>query len=304
MKSNERKATFEAAMTLAHHREQLEQKCAEIERLLAGRNQPLLPEKWTDEDAWALAGALTECMAQMNRVRHTVFDKDNPYPEEDTLLEDIPYYNPYAGPYVDENPYKAPELPLELWKEVLHCGILIAASKPDFCFPSQGTFGDLEELFRGVLRSGGGPKLQLDYVLDQLGAALAEGRFEELETWDFDALPPRFDPPEDDLEESRQQHVQMVWEEWNWLSRFPYKDALSQALARLGSEALFTDAMNFIHYEIGLNDGLGLAIDLYLHQTGKSGMAEDSYYVTYAMLCRTQKQMEKAMAVPRQETEG
>ncbi len=45
-----------------------------------------------------------------------------------------------------------------------------------------------------------------------------------------------------------------------------------------------------------MSNKLSLAIDLYLYQTGASGMLEDSHYATYAMPCRTQKQMKAAMA--------
>ncbi len=44
MKASGRKVTFEVAMTLAHHREQLGQKCTAIQHMLAGRKQVLLPE--------------------------------------------------------------------------------------------------------------------------------------------------------------------------------------------------------------------------------------------------------------------
>lgn len=301
MKSNERKVTFGVAATLAHHREQLERKCTDIERLLAGRKQPLLPEGWTDEDAWQLAGALAKRMAQMKRVQDTVFDETNPYPEDDALLEDIPYYNPYVGPYSDENPYAPPEIPVALWAEVLHYGILAVAGNPDFCFPSHGTFGDLEDLFLRISRSGSGPVPAFGYVFDQLQSVLSEEHFRELETWNFGPVQPRFDPPKDDIEDSRQWNVLRLWKEWNWLSHFPYKDALLQAIAHIKSEEtdeLSPEAAHFINYEIGMEDGLRQAIDLYLHQNGISGMAEDSYYLTYAMLCRTQRQIKKAMIAP------
>lgn len=302
MKASGRKVTFEVAMTLAHHREQLGQKCTAIQHMLAGRKQVLLPEGWTDEDAWELAGTLAEYMGQMHRVQHTMFGKDNPYPDEEALLEDIPYYNPYGNP---EDPTVPPELPIGRWKAVLHCGILIAAANPAFCFPSEGTFGDLEELFRGVSRAGDGPRLKFGYVLDQLWSALSEDRARELEKLDFGPVPPSFDPPKDSTEKWHQDQVRMMWEEWDWPSRFPHKDDLYQAIADFQySKNLYQKAMDFISLEIGMNDGLRQAIDLYLHQTGLSGMAEDSYYVTYAMLCRTQKQMEKALAAQQEETEG
>ena len=225
MNSSERKVTFEVAATLAHHRDQLERKCTAIERMLEGRNQPLLPDGWTDADAWELAGALAERMGQMKRVRHTVFDKTNPYPDGETLLEDIPYYNPFGT----EDPATPPSVPIELWTEVIPCGIL--AGNPDFCFPSHGTFGDLEDLFLGIIRSGSGPLRKFDHVLDQLWPTLSEERFRELETWNFGPVPPSFGPPEDDMEESRQCHIRALWNEWDWLSRFPHCDALLQAIA-------------------------------------------------------------------------
>lgn len=112
-------------------------------------------------------------------------------------------------------------------------GILAAAGNPDFCFPSHGTFGDLEDLFLRIIRSGGGPVLAFDYVFDQLQFVLSQEHFRELEKQNFGSVPPRFDPPKDDAEESRQWNILRSWEEWNWLSHFPHKDALLQATAQI-----------------------------------------------------------------------
>ena len=97
----------------------------------------------------------------------------------------------------------------------------------------------------------------------------------------------------------------MMWEEWDWLSRFPHKDDLYQAIADFQySKNLYQKAMDFISLEIGMNDGLRQAIDLYLHQPVCQAWRRTATNVTYAMLCRTQKQMEKALAAQQEETEG
>ena len=295
MKQGEKKLTFGAVNTIAHHRDQMDRKCQEIGWMLTGREQPLLPKDWTDEDAWKLAGSLAKLMAQVKRARMTVFDEKNPYPSHDTPLEDIPYYNPYnLDP--GEDPTTPPDIPIELWTEVLHCGILAAAGKPDFCFPSRGTFADLENLFLGITRSGGGPVVNFGYVLDQLQSSLTEENYQELKELDFGPVPPSFREPKDSMEESNQVYIEARWHEWAWLNRFPFRDTLLQAIERVWSDELYDPAMRFINNEIGLGDGLRLAIDLYLYQAGASGMLEDSYYATYAMLCRTKKQMCAAKA--------
>lgn len=294
MKKTERELTFGAFKTMTQHRGQLERKLQEIRRMLAGRDTPILPENWTDEDAWQLARTLAQMMGQLKRINLTLFDEQNPYPSRDTLLLDIPYYNPILAE-LGEDPATPPEIPLELWAEVLHCGILVAAAKPKFCFFSNGTFSDLEELFLGTVRSGGGPVPLFGYVLDLLGETLSEDHYQTLKKYDFGPEPPRFDPPKSDIEESYQAGIAESWEEWNWLSHFSYRDALLQSIDRIQSDDRYSCAINFIAQEIGLSDRLCQAIDLYLFQDGVSGMLEESYYVTYAMLCRTQKQIKAAM---------
>ena len=293
MQQESKKLTFGIIKSMAHHRNQLERKCQEIGQMLSGRTQPLLPKGWTDEDAWKLAGALAKLMGQMKQVRQTVFGEENPYPSHDTPLEDIPYYNPYNCP--EEDPSTPPNIPIELWTEVLHCGILLAAGRLDFCFPSEGTFADLERLFQEVVRSGGGPIPNFSYLVDWLEAELSEEHCRKLKGQNFDPEPPEFGESKDPWEETIQGAVYREWQEQVWLNRFPCLDALLQAIERVNS--LHSLAIHFINYEIGMENLLRQAIDLYLYQTGASGMAmlNDSYYVAYAMLCRTQKRMKAAM---------
>lgn len=290
-KMNTNKITFGAANTLSHHRRQLERKIEEIKALLAGRNHPLLPKNWTDEDAWTLARDLANIMVQIRRVSKTVFDRENPYPDEDTPLEEIPYYNPYFLP--EDEPQ---EDPIGLWAEALHCGILIAAGNPDFCFPSKGTFADLEDLFLGVSRGSAGPVVQFGYTLDMLEYALSADRFRQLQEMDFGPEPPRFEEPKDDDEKFHQDAIYAGWQEWEWLRRCPCRSELREAIQEIQSEDRHKPIINFVHTEVGMEDLLRQAISLYLHQAGVSGMMEESYFVTYAMLCRTQKQMLAAMA--------
>lgn len=96
-----------------------------------------------------------------------------------------------------------PELPKALWTEVLHCGILATAGNASFCFPSSGTFAELEAPFPVVIRSGEGMVLTFHIVLDQLGSAL--GDYERLQAFGFGPEPPRFRPPEDALEKAHQE---------------------------------------------------------------------------------------------------
>lgn len=289
MKQKGKKLTYGTANTIAHHRDQLDRKCQEIQQMLTGRNQALLPEGWTDEDAWTLARSLANLMAQLKRARMTAFDANNPYPRDNTPLEDIPYYNPYG-----RDPATPPDTPIELWTEVLHCGILMAASNPDFCFPSKGTFAGLEELFLGITRSGSGAVVNFYIVLDMLLQSLSEKNYQTLKEMDFGPMPPDFDEPNDSGEEALQENICTRWQEWEWLNRLPCLDALQQAIERVKSDDLCAEAMHFITYEIGLEDGLRPAIDFYLYQTDASDILEDSYYATYAMLCRMQKQMKEA----------
>lgn len=290
-----KKLTFGVAKSMAHHRDQLERKCQEIGRMLSGRTQPLLPEGWTDGDAWELAGTLAELMAQVKRIRQTVFDESNPYPSHDTPLEGVPYYNPYHCP--DESPSTPPDIPIELWTEVLHCGILIAAGRLEFCFPSEGTFADLEELFLGVVRYGGGLMQNFIRLIDWLAPELSGKRFRALKEQSFSPEPPQFDAPKDPWEETLQGAVYREWQEQVWLSRFPCFDALLQAVQHLDAADIHSSAVYFVNYEIGMEDLLRQAIDLYLYRTGAPGMAmlDDCYYVAYALLCRTQQRMEASM---------
>ena len=78
MKSEERKLLFEDLKTIAHHRDQLSRKCQQIEWMLTGLDQPLLPEGWTDEDAWELARSLAKLMGQVALIEHTTFDEQHP----------------------------------------------------------------------------------------------------------------------------------------------------------------------------------------------------------------------------------
>lgn len=290
-----KKLTFGVARSMAHHRDQLERKCQELGRMLSGRTQPLLPAGWTDGDAWKLAGALAELMAQVKRVRQTVFDESSPYPSHDTPLEGVPCSDPCRCP--DEGPYTPPDIPLALWTEVLHCGILIAAGRLEFCFPSEGTFADLEELFLGVVRYGGGLIQNFIRLIDWLEPELSGKRFQELRAQSFSSEPPRFDAPKDPWEETLQGAVYREWQEQVWLSRFPCLDALLEAVQRLNAGDLHGPVTHFVNYEIGMEDLLRQAVDLYLYQTGAPGMAmlDDRYYVAYALLCRTQRRMRASM---------
>ena len=284
-KNEQNKITFGVFNSMPHHQWQMEKKVKEIQDLLTGRNRPLLPEDWTDEDAWDLARDLTNIMGQIKTVRKTIFCKENPYPDQNTPLEDIPYYN-----YIYQEP---PEIPIDFWTEVLHCGILIIAGKPNFCFPSNGTFADLEELFRGIIRSGGGPTLGFDYILNRLD--LSADRFRELQEMDFDPVPPSFEEPEDSLEESIQARIYEDWQEWEWLRHYPCRKELQKAIQEITSKERYGQVKSFIQQEIGLEDVLRQAINLYLYQAGACGMTDESYFVTYAMLCRTKKKMLAAM---------
>lgn len=288
---NTPKITFGVANTIEHHQRQLERKVQEIHAVLSGRSQPMLPKGWTDKDAWALAWDLANLMTLVKRVSKTVFDEENPYPDEDTPLEDIPYYNPYFQPEDG-----LPEDPLGLWAEVLHCGILAAAGNPDFCFSSKGTFADLEDLFLGTLRSGGGPVLQFSIILDQLQESLSADRFKKLQEMDFGPEPPSFKEAKDSDEKNHQEVIYAWWQEWKWLCHYPCRTELQKAIQEIQSEERYGQVMDFVQYEVGLSDLLRQAISLYLYQAGVSGMTEESYFVTYAMLCRTQKQMLAAIA--------
>lgn len=292
MKQTERKLTFGVLKTMTQHRAQLERKVKEIRGMLAGRGTPLLPKNWTDEDAWQLAGALAQLMRQLTLFDQTVFDENNPYPSHDTPLENIPYYNPITAE-PGEDPTTPPEIPLELWTEVLHCGILVAAARKNF----DGTFSDLEELFLRTTPHGNGVMLNFDYELDLLGEILSEDYQKQLDEFEFGPEPPSFDPPESTIEEALQAGITAGWEEWDWLKRYPCRDALLQAIERIQSDDLHSRATNFITWDIGMCDRLRQAVDLYLFEDGVSGMLEESYYVTYAMLCRTQKQIKAAMAI-------
>lgn len=232
-------------------------------------------------------------MGQVKRARLTVFDEDNPYPSHDTPLEDIPFYNLYTRS--DENPFTPPDIPIELWTEVLHCGILLAAGRLDFCFLSEGAFADLERLFHKFIPSGGGPISSFGYLVDWLEAELSEEHCRKLKEQDFDPEPPKFHEPRNPWKETIQEGVYREWQEQVWLNRFPCLDALLQAIERVRSRR--SQVMHFVNYEIGMENLLRQAVDLYLYQTGAAGMSmlDDSYYVTYAMLCRTQKRLKAAM---------
>ena len=288
-KMDTQKITFGAAITMAHRLSQWEWKVRELQEILTGRNQPLLPENWTDEDAWSLAWDLASLMSQIKRLNQTVFDKENPYPDDDALLEDIPYYNPFLP---DESP---PEDPIGLWAEALHCGILIAMGNPDFCFPSKGAFGDLENLFFGP-PSGGRRVPQLDFVLSQIGQALSESRFQELQKLNFGPSFPKFEEPENAADRYRQEGLYTMWQEWDWLQRCPCRDALQKAIQEIQPEERCGQVTGFVQAEVWQNDLLRKAISLYLYQRGTAGMMGESYFVTYAMLCRTDRQMLASLA--------
>ena len=293
MNQNENQLTFGTVQTMSHHRHQLERKIESIRYSLAGRSHPLLPENWEDEDAWKLARDLSALMVRIYHLNKTVFDENNPYPDNDTPLEEIRYYNPY---FPDEDPFLPPELPQGLWTHILNCGILIVAGNPSFCFPSSGTFADLENLFLGTLRSGAGPVLQFNSVLDQIQSSLSNG-LERLQGLDFGPEPPVFAPPTNTDEKAHQDALQACWEEWNWLCHFPCRPELLTSIMHLQSDENFSQVQNFIECYVGLEDLLRPAIDLYLYQKGVSGMLEDSYFATYALLSRAQKQLQALLAV-------
>ena len=307
MKQEERKITIGAVKTLRHHRKQLDRKIREVEGMLTGRDHPLLPENWTDDDAWELAGELAKLTRLIAQVDHTVFDERNPYPGDDVLMEDIPYYNPFDdGPeeFVCEDGEVVQNLSLPetidrnlgLWTEVLHCAILVAAGTPEFCFPSGGTFADLKELLTGNIRTDAGPEIMFDAILADLRTVLSRERYRELEKDNFGPEPPTFRAPKTSEDEWTQEDILRDWEEWTWLNSYPHRDELRQAIERVHSTVEFHDrVMHFIHWYLYLNDLLSPVIDLYLYQTGASGMLDNSFYVTYAMLCHTQKQIKAAM---------
>lgn len=309
MKQEEKKITIGALKTLRHHRRQLDRKLREVEAALTRLDHPLLSGNWTAEDAWELADGLARLMGLMARVDHTVFDERNPYPGDDALMEDIPYYNPYfeEGPdefvFEDGEAVKASSYPemleedRELWTEVLYCGILVAAVNPEFCFPSAGAFADLKELLTGIIRTGAGPEIRFDHVLSLLRNTLSGRRYRQLAEFDFGPEPPSFGPTENSEDKARQEGILDYWKEWTWLKSCPCRDELLRTIERIQSEELHDRVMNFIHWYLCLNDLLSPAIDLYLYQAGASGMLDDGFYVTYAMLCRTQKQI-KAAAQP------
>lgn len=248
MNKTPNKLTFGTVNSMYLHRQQLERKIDSIRAELAGRSQPLLPKNWNDEDALRLARELSSLMVQVYNLKMTEFDENNPYPENDTPIEEIRYYNPY---FQNENPFQPPDLPQALWTEVLHCGILIAAGDFSFCFPSSGTFGDLEEFFLGTVRSGAGPVLQYRYIMDQIESAFADGQ----------------------------------------LSGFPCASELCASIQALQSDGNDRKMQSFVEYYIGSADLLQLAVDLYLYQRGVGGMLENRYYAVYALLNGVQKEL-------------
>lgn len=289
MKPEEKKITLGAMKTLRHHRLQMERKNREIGWTLTGLDQPLLPEHWTDEDAWTLAGALTELMRQVVWFDHTHFNEANPYPAGDTLLKDIRYYNdlfpdvePTEPPYTQED--------LSLWTWVLYCGVLATANNPEFlytydnwepCSLSRGTFADLKELITGTVMSFDGPQMSFDIVLSQLEYPISEKRYLYLKEKHFAP-----NPPDDGSVK--------LWNEWLWLDHHPCRGKLRDAIDLVQSKAVHDDVLNFI-YSVATSY-LNVAIDLYLYQTGTPGMLDDSFYVTYGILCQTQEQIKAAMA--------
>ena len=287
-KMKARNITFGAAITMAHRQNQLEWQVQKLQDILTGRNNPMLPEKWTDEDAWALAWDLANLMAQIKRFNETVFDKENPYPDDDTLLEDIPYYNPF---FPDAN---LSEDPIKLWAEALHCGILIAMGNPDFCFPSKGAFGDLEDLFLGFPRGGGRQVQQFDFVLSQIEQTLSERRSQKLQEMNFGPAFPKFEEPQNADDRNRQDGLYTMWQEWKWLQRYPCRSELQKAIQGIRSKE--QQVMGFIQTGVWYNDLLRKAISLYLYQRGTMGVMGESYFVTYAMLCQTERHMRAAIA--------
>ena len=292
-----KRITLGTVNTMMHHKNQLDRKFEEIRKMLSSRDKPLLPDNWTDADAWGLARDLAQMIARIKNYRSTVFNAENPYPDVDTPLEEIRYYNPYFYPDDGTDAETPPKYDLELWTQVLHCGILLVASNPEFCYPTDGTFADLEDLFLGVLRGGGGPELKFDHILDLLlSNSLYQGRLKELEKLDFGPKPPVFPKPQDEIEEATQENIFSWWQEWEWMRKFPYVAELTACVEQLKSEGTHGKAMGFVQWEIGLEDNLRQAIDLYLYQHGDSGMVDDRYFTTYAMLCRTQKELLAEMA--------
>lgn len=295
--AQEKKITLGTVNTIMHHKNQLDRKFEEIRQMLSSRDKPLLQDNWTDADAWKLARDLAQMIARIKNFRKTVFNAENPYPDTGTPLEEIRYYNPYFYPEDGASPTEPPTYPLELWTQVLHCGILLVAANPEFCYPTDGTFADLEDLFLGVLRGGGGPVLKFDYILDLLlDNSLYQGRFHELEKLDFGPKPPVFPKPQDDVEAATQENIFSWWQEWEWMRKFPYVAELTACVQQVKSDELHGQAMEFVQWDIGLEDTLRQAIDLYLYQNGETGMADDRYFTTYAMLCRTQKELLAEMA--------
>lgn len=280
MVPNERKLTF-ASYVIPSRRCILEAECRRRCLTLAGREASLLPEGWTDEDAWQLAGTLAKRMAHAKWYCAALYTDDT-FPAEDAPLADIPACDGIAvGQGAEPEPF-----PLDLCTEVLHCGILAAAGAPRPLLPFKGTFGALEELFTGTVMTDSGPMLRFEAMLRllPLTASWEELREKGMKSsgqsesgeWNFQEM----------MENREMLHL------WRWLEGFPYRDALLQAVGRLKSGERFRQVTAFVrsnmagmerisalHHGTGA-DGLGYsgflkeAIDLYLYQIGAHNLLD------------------------------
>ena len=268
MTQNERTLTFQA-YDIPSRRYLLEAGCRTLGQTAAGRLTPLLPESWTDEDAWQLARTLAGRMAHAKWYCAFSYTEED-FPAEETPLSDFPS---------DEGTF-----PLDLCAEVLHCGILAAVSAPRDLLPCKGTFGALEELFSGIVMTDSGPMLRFEAMLR--------------------LLPPPV-PPEELTEKGREltaggglsalREVREIREQlhiWRWLESFPCRDALLRAAGRIRSEDCYAQAVAFVrsnmaamediaslHRGTGM-DGVGYsgflreAIDLHLYQMGVLNLSD------------------------------
>ena len=289
MKQEQQKLNYQAMVSIADARGRHETRCQMARRMITGRDQALLPDGWTDEDAWKLAGSLAKLMGQVKRARMTVFNEKNPYPGDGVSLEDIPYYNP-ADPTPPDTPEK-----IALWTDVLHCGILMTAGDLSFCsLFYYGIMADLEDLFTGTILTDGGPMIKFDAVLDRLRLSLSEERYRELEEGveSGDITPPVVSSiPVKGMEKPMKRpsvphlpHSQnrrdTRWEEWVWLQDFPYLDNLRQAIERFKSDDLYDQVMDFIRSDVMSLGILSQAIDLYLYQTGFNMLDRDYFLLS------------------------
>ena len=269
MAQNERNLTYRA-YDIPAKRYMLEAKCRGLYQGVSGRTTPLLPEDWTDADAWQLARTLAGRMAHAKWYCDILYTSET-LPEEDMPLKDIPHDCPADG----QGEGAAAPFPFDLCTEVLHCGILAAANAPRALLPFKGTFGALEELFTGTVMTGSGPMLRFEAMLCllPLSVSLEDLREKERKAEDY----------QEALEVCRLFYI------WDWLEYFPCRDALLQAVGRIKSEGCYEQAVAFVRSNmaamddiVSLNPGTGWgysgflkeAIDLYLYQIGVLDLPE------------------------------